>query len=160
MGPPPLAARPGPPAGRSELGNPESDLSPPRGTARRGPRSSVACSGGAGTRGVLSGKPLHAKDAFGEAWGGGEGPREEDRGAARRVPAAGFPDPRIPRTGASRTACSRASARADPLVAGDPLGRVGAHPRELPLYSCERGGAAGAGEGTATLKVRRSALLR
>lgn len=77
--------------------------------------------------------------------GGGS---EEDRGAARRVPAAGFRDPRIPRTGASRKACSRASARADPRFAGEPLGRVGVRPRELPLYSCcERGGAARGGRG-------------
>lgn len=109
-----------------------------------GPQSPAAAARGPGesSRGNPSTRKVHS----GRLGAGGRS--EEDRGAARRVPAAGFRDPRIPRTGASGKACSRASARADPRFAGEPLGRVGVRPRELPLYSCcERGGAARGGRG-------------
>lgn len=109
-----------------------------------GPQSPAAAARGPGES--SRGNPFTRKVHSGRLGAGGRS--EEDRGAARRVPAAGFRDPRISRTGASGKACSRASARADPRFAGEPLGRVGVRPRELPLYSCcERGGAARGGRG-------------
>lgn len=153
-------SRPSRPAGRSELGNPDSDLSPPRGTARRGPRSSVACSGGAGTRGVLSGKPLHAKGAFGEAWSGGGGPRRTaellggcprrafgTRGSLGRGP----PERRVRARVPERTPGSLGSPWAESVCA-----RASCHFILVVSAAARRG----AGEGTATLKVGKSALLR
>lgn len=155
VGPPSIAAD-GPRGAQSWVSR--SDLSPPRGTAAGSPvlsrlqrrREDPACP---------LGKPLHAKGAFGQAWSGGRvrgGPRSCSAGAA-----AGFQDRGSLRTRSLPKGVFARECRADPRFAGEPLGRVRVRPRELPLYSCcERGGAARGREGTATLKVGKSALLR
>lgn len=153
-------SRPGRPAGRSKLGKPESDFSPPRGAAKRGPQSSVACSGGAGTRRVLSGKPLHAKGAFGQSWSGGEGPRRTAEllgGCPRRAfgirgsLGRGPPERRVRARVPERTPGSLGSPWAESVCA-----RASCHFILVVSAAARRG----AGEGTATLKVGKSALLR